>query len=385
MIYNLKFRTFEKKRYMPSPNIVVTKKSEFFITIVKNGMHSMLMLGVMVNGKPKLLAKVGKGNVIDKDFEHSLTLFGKILGSHSDASLMDEGHDTRDSDISYQAYSITYEHYLEFLAITRDIHQDQREFYKERKVRNVPVKKLTYPERGVFNLREGIKCYIPAEESSGQITLKHQKVDTFAKASTFNNEQIRQGIIDGAREISASNTCRTTARDILNYTLQYSPHVPALFAIGLDYKTKLVEGQLPQKGFYILPPPPNCFKVNPTQMEVLKELYKKLENLPKNQPNLDITEKKFNQLKYLYQEIAGESQLSLNQLLNKITTHRVDNDLLFNTRRSQSIFSSLGEALGFKTGTQQTYDRMINAVTDEIERKKKDETEIEEGAMIPSM
>ncbi|HHT0594717.1 TPA: hypothetical protein ACTXXA_003343 [Legionella anisa] len=370
---------------MSSPDIVVTKKSEFFITIVKNGIHSMLMLGVMVDGKPQLLAKVGKGNVIDKDFGNSLTLFGKILGSHSDASLVDEWGDTRDSDISYQAYSITYEHYLEFLAITRDIYQDQREFYKERTVRNIPVKKLTYPERGVFNLRKGIECYIPVEEYSGQITLRHQKVDTFAKASTFNNVQIRQCIIDGAREIRALNTCRTTARDILNYTLQYTPHVPALFAIGFDYKIKLINGQLPQNGFYILPPPPNCFKVNPTQMKVLNELYAKLEDLPKNHPNLKNTRLKFNELKHFYQKLTGESQLSLEQLLNEITTHRVDNDVLFNTRRGKNIFSSLIVALGFKTGTQQTYDRMTKTVTDEIKREKTGEGQIEEGALISSM
>lgn len=366
---------------MPKSVIVATKKSEFFITIAKKGIHSFVMLGIWVDGKPEILAKVGKGNVIDKDFgtscSNKFTLFGKIVGSHSDASLMDEGRDTSDSDISYQAYSITYEHYLEFLAITRDIHRDQLEYYKKRKVPNVPVKKLTYPERGVFWLRQGIKCYIPEEEPSGQITLRYQKVDTFDKASTFNNERTRQGIIDGAREINTSNTCRTTACDILNYTLQYSPNVPSLFVTGLDYKIKLIKGQLPQNGFYILPPPPNCFKVNPTQMEVLNELYKKIEDLPKNHPNLDATRKKFNELKRLYQEIAGEPQLSLNQLLKKITDHRAANNSLFNVRRSQSIFSSLVEALGFKTGTQQAYDRMTNAVTEEIKKGKKGEVIID--------
>ncbi|HHI9467535.1 TPA: hypothetical protein ACU9KK_002566 [Legionella anisa] len=365
-----------RERNMGRPIVLVAnKKSEFFITIAKKGIHSFVMLGVMVDGKPELLAKVGKGNVIDEDFgiscTNQFTLFGKILGSHSDASLMDEGEDNRNSDISYQAYSITYEHYLEFLAITRDIHEDQLKYYKERKVRNIAVEKLTYPEKGVYFLRRGIKCYIPEKEHSGQITFRLQNVDNYGKASTFNNKQIRDGIIDGAREINPSNTCRTTACDILNYTLQHSPKVPAFFTFGLDYKTKLVKGQLPQNGFYILPPPPNCFKVNPTQMEVLKELYEKLEDLPKNQPDLDITEKKFNQLKYLYQEIAGESQLSLNQLLTKIADHRKTNDPLFNTRRRQSIFSSLVEALGFKTGTQQAYDRMTKVVAEEIEKEQR--------------
>ncbi|MCE0722537.1 MULTISPECIES: hypothetical protein [Legionella] len=355
---------------MTKPIIVATKKSEFFITIAKNGIHSFVMLGVMVDGKPELLAKVGKGNVIDEDFGISCThLYGKILGSHSDASLMDERRNRRDAAISYQAYSITYEHYLEFLAITRDIHQNQLEYYKERKVRNVPLEQLTYPEKGVHYLRRGIKCYIPEEEPSGRITFRHQKVVTFGKASTFSNAQIRQGIIEGAREINASNTCRTTACDILNYTLQYSPNVPSLFVFGFDYKINLVGGQLPQNGFYILPPPPNCFKVNPTQREVLNELYQKLLDLPTNHPNLGVTRQKFDKLKHLYQEIAGEPQLSLNELLTKITDHRTCNYSLFNVRRSRSIFSGLVEALGFKTGTQQAYDRMTKTVTEEIEKE----------------
>ena len=105
-------------------------------------------------------------------------------------------------------------------------------------------------------------------------------------------------------------------------------------------------------------------------MEVLNELYKKIEDLPKNHPNLDATRKKFNELKRLYQEIAGEPQLSLNQLLKKITDHRAANNSLFNVRRSQSIFSGLVEALGFKTGTQQAYDRMTKVVIEEIKRGK---------------
>ncbi|KTD14498.1 hypothetical protein Lgra_0529 [Legionella gratiana] len=368
-------------------SITVDKESEFFITIAKEGIHSFVMLGVMVDNKPELLARVGKGNLIDPNFGEScgnqFTMFGKAVGSHTEASLMDEGisrKKDRTSDISYQSYAITYEQYLEFLALTKEIHEHQLEHYKERELPKVDPSKWTYPQQGVHKLRSGINCYLPSQVESGKITFEFKPITTFEHQCANKNQQTRQDIISGANEIKVSNTCRTTARALLNYTLGYSPDVPALFAIGLDYKTKLVGGKPTANSFYILPQPPSCFEVNPTQMKVLKELYKKLENLPKINPTSGDTRKKFNELKHLYQELAGKPQLSLTDLLDRITVHRVTNNKLFDTRRSQSLFSKLAEKLGIKTGTQQAYDRMEKAVKQEIERVNKVDAKKGKGA-----
>lgn len=375
---------------MPKSNksITVDKDSEFFITIAKEGIHSFIMLGVMVDNKPQLLARVGKGNLIDPSFGTScgkqFTMFGKAVGSHTEASLMDEGISTKNkdatSDISYQSYSISYEQYLEFLALTKEIHENQLKYYQERELPDVPYKELTYPQRGIHNLRSGIDCYIPTQEEAGKITFEYKPIKTFEHECANDKQQIREEIISGSKEIKASNTCRTTARALLNYTLHYSPDVPALFAIGLDYKTKLIGGKPTANTFYVLPQPPNCFEVNPTQMKVLKELYKKLENLPKTQPASDTTRKKFDELKHLYQEIAGKPQLPLAVLLDKITVHRIAHNKLFDVRRSQSLISKFAEMLGIKTGTQQAYDRMEKAVKQEIERVNKAEIKKGKGA-----
>ncbi|QEY52723.1 hypothetical protein [Legionella longbeachae] len=367
---------------MPGSNksITVNKDSEFFMTIAKEGVHSFIMLGVMVKDTPQLLARVGKGNLIDPSFgtscSKSFTMFGKAVATRTEASLMDEGiSDDEDatSDISYQSYSITYEQYLEFLALTKNIHEEQLDHYKEREVPNVAYKELTYPQRGVYKLRAGIKCYIPTQDEAGKITFQYESIKNFQPPMVNDNQPLQQEIISGAKEIKASNTCRTTARALLNYTLHYSPDVPALFAIGLDYKTKLVGGTPTANTFYVLPQPPNCFEVNPTQMKVLKELYKKLENLPKTDPESSSTRRKFDKLKHLYKEIAGEPQLGLANLLDKITLHRVAHNTLFDERRGQSIISKFAEMLGIKTGTQQAYDRMEKAVKQEIERVNKKE------------
>jgi hypothetical protein len=226
--------------------MTIEKDSEFFISIAKSGVHSFLMLGVMKNGNPELLAKVGKSNLIDKDFGTScaqqFTMFGKAVGTRTEALLVDEGlGDDQDLTISYQAYSINYKQYLECLAMIRDIQKDQLEHYKGRAQPVGEYRKLSYPEKGVRKLRAGIWCYVPKSEDipSGKITLDLDTVDTFSPESTNKDEQSRQSIIQGAKEIKALNTCRTTARSILNYILGYSPNIPALFAIGLSYKTKL--------------------------------------------------------------------------------------------------------------------------------------------------
>jgi len=364
--------------FMPS-DIMVNKNSEFFISIAKEGTHSFLMLGVTVDGKPQLLARVGKGNLIDKGFGvgfgSMFTMFGKVVGSHTDASLMDEGISrNNNSDISYQAYAISYHQYLQFLALTKDIHLAQLKRYEDRILPEVDYRKLTYPEKGVYKLRhEGIECYYPIqeeekEEEEEKLTFEYKNVDNFSSQSIHEEKRQNQAIIDGANEISAFNTCRTTARAILNYTLGYSPTIPALFAFGLDYNTTLTAGQPTSNTFYILPQPPNCFNVNPTQMKILNELYQKLEDLPKNLPELTATRQKFDELKQLYQEIAGTPELPLGMLLDKITAHRASHNPLFDTRRGQGLISKFLELLGikFKTGTQQAYDRMEKAINDAV-------------------
>ncbi|STY28266.1 Uncharacterised protein [Legionella wadsworthii] len=358
---------------MPEP-ITVHKDSEFFISIAKKGVHSFIMVGVMINGHPEILARVGKGNLIDKQFgvrcTNRFTIFGKNIFHHSDASLLDEFDfdKNRMIGLSYQSYSITLKQYKEFIAITRDIHHNQLAHYQDR---NDPVgedKYLTYPELGVRKLRQGISCYIPEDEEGGQVTFTYKNIHSFNEISTLRSEQERQQIIARSKEINASNTCRTTAYDLLQYPLPYAPKVPSLFLMELDYKTTLSCSKLNPGTFYILPPPPNCFQLNPTQMKVLEKLYKKLEDLPKKQSGSDVTRKKFEALKQLYKELAGEPQLSLTNLLEKITLHRKANHDLFNEKRDQCLFSKFVEAVGFKinSGTQRTYDQMEKDLKEEI-------------------
>lgn len=359
---------------MPRP-ITVNKDSEFYIAIAKEGVHSFLMSGVMMDGKAIPLARVGKSNLIDPSFgtgfRDQLRMFGKVAGSHSQAMLMDEGIEEEpdyNPNISYQAYSITYEQYLEFLRMIKEVHEQQLQYYKDRVLPDKNYKELSFPEKGLYKLRSGLKCYIPEESSSGQVKLAYKAVQQYQPSELPDQEHVRQHIVSDASEIRIANTCRTTARSILDYVLGYSPDVPALFAIGLDYVTKLSAGKPTTHTFYVLPQPPKCFEAEPAKMSALKELYKKIENIPKIQPESDTTRKKFDELKHLYLELAGKPQLGLMEVLDIITVHRAANNELFDKHRGEGLVRSFAELLKLRTGTQAAYDRMEKAIKKEIER-----------------
>lgn len=389
-----------------SSKITLDSDSQFFMSIAKEGQHSFVMLGVIQDDKPILLAKVGKGNLIDRSFGTSCrsqcSMFGKVIGTHTDASLQDEGISTTrqfSSKISYQAYDITYEQYLDFLAMTKAIHLDQLEHYKDREdIKDKPYSQLSFPEKGVRKLQQGISCYMPlssnvddevasesevlSDEYPQKLTLEYKNI---TQLQTVPRQELgqHQTIIDGAKELKFSNTCRTTARSLLNYTLGYQSKVPALYACGLDYQTTLVNNQLATNTFYTLPAPPNCFDVPSTQRKILQKLYQRLEELPKKAPQLESTRSKYDQIKKMYIDIAGKPNIGLTEMLDKVTTHRATNHELFNQKRNQGLLSKFIEALGFslKTSTQVVYDEIETELNKALKTQRTNEiqpSELEE-------
>lgn len=357
-------------------NLIVNPNSEFFVSIVKNGIHSSLILGVMVDNQAITLAKVGKSNLIDQGFDTScagqFSLFKKELVTHTEAALMDEGVNSN-LGMNYQAFSITYQQYLDFLEMFKTIHLEQLNHYQKRSFDvNKDYGDLSFPEKGVYKLRKGIKCFIPMLQESGQITFQYQDIKTFN--GTAQNKQKPQEMINGAKQLSASNTCRTTARSILNYVLGYCSNISEHFLINLDYHMKK-EGDF----FYILPPPPNFYQVDTTRKQILQELYAKLEELPKKYAQLELTREKFNKLKQLYCDISARPEISFVELLTKIEAHKSQHQNLFSQHRGQSIISLIAQKLGIKTATEESYEAMVKTVVKELDRLDKAKTQKPQG------
>ena len=77
------------------------------------------------------------------------------------------------------------------------------------------------------------------------------------------------------------------------------------------------------------------------QTYVLNKLYKRLEEIPKSHPGDPKTKEKFDQLKTIYKQIAGENNLNANTLLTKIIEHEALNSKTLFTKRSPNFLSRL--------------------------------------------
>jgi hypothetical protein len=278
--------------------------------------------------------------------------------------------------------------------MTKAIHLDQLAHYKDREdVKDKPYHTLSFPEKGVRKLQDGIFCYMPfdadeevtsesevlSDEDTQKLTLEYKNITQFQTIPVSKSDE-HQAIIDGAKELKFSNTCRTTARSLLNYTLGYQAKVPAFYAFGLDNQTTMVNNQLAANTFYTLPAPPNCFDVPATQRKVLEKLYHRLEELPQKAPQLASTRSKYDQIKQMYTEIAGTPNIGLTDMLDKITIHRAEHHELFSQKRNQSLLSKFLEALGFsfKTSTQIVYDEIETVLNKALKSQQPDKVQLTE-------
>ncbi|WP_131781021.1 hypothetical protein [Legionella gresilensis] len=333
---------------MPA-ELLLNKDDEFFLSIVKQEHHSFLMLGVIQDNKPTLLARVGKTNDIDPDIKKRFKPFYKNLTSGTLARLADEGITRKSSQkdaIAYQAYSITYEQMKEFLDLITYIEERQLANDEIKNALNKTYKKKLY--------KEAIQAYVPSQEnvsnnlttSPNQVVFEYKKLREYRAPEEIYLQNLRSAsqIVNKINRINVSNTCRHSALDILESILHYKIDASKQFFIPLSYHTKLIAGVPDKQSFYILPPPPSVYKpLTSYQLSTLNKLYGRLKKIPKLHGNDIKTRMKFDELKDLYNKIAGTSKLSAFDLLLEITEFENDKkDILFRRRSNHfiSFFSS---------------------------------------------
>ncbi|WP_133127876.1 hypothetical protein [Legionella nagasakiensis] len=346
---------------MPS-DLSVRRDSEFFISIAKQGIHSFLMLGVVgEDGSPQLLARVGKTNDIDPDFASQVTMARKAIASQTMARLADEGiarGKDHKADVNYKAYAINYEQFKQFLELIGDI--------EKRQLANPAIRDAVERES---NSR--IECYVPkeGEADSDRITLIYRTLESAGYHRDPSAEP--SATVTGAQSLHVSNTCRTTALNILESILGFKTNVSRYFFIEPDYKSKLRAGQPDKDSFYILPPPPNtCPDLSAQQQYVLEKLYARLEKIPKIKPEDPETRKKFDKLKDLYKSLVGENRLSASDLLVKINEHERINKEVLHKKRDPNFFSRL---FSTSTSTEKMYKEMRRHLELEREENKEED------------
>lgn len=323
-------------------NMELSKSDEYFISIAKQDIHSFIMLGVMVNGKPKLLARVGKTNDLDPDVKAQATMIAKGLTTGTLARLADEGIYRREGHrvtISYQAYSINYQQLNDFLALLALMEKEQLK--KEAIKSHVGKEKL-------------IKCYAPVIDGrdKDKVIFEYTNLQDCNLTTTKSNEKTEK-IIRKAQEIHIKNTCRTTAKKLIETILGFKTDISGHFLTELKYQTELLAGQPEQNSFYIIPPPPDAYtsQITDTQHRILSKLYKRLEDLPKKAANSTETRAKFDALKGMYNGIAKQNKMSAGEFLRCITDYEKKHEEVLFSKRSPHFLS---KKLSFLTTTERT-------------------------------
>ncbi|WP_347251997.1 hypothetical protein [Legionella sp.] len=333
--------------YKPLDQIHMNRHDEFFIALGKKTLgekrhHVFVMLGVMKEGKPIFLARLGKSNIIDSDVRALSTSEGalerlntleqtnqserlklrkeiiqghikvcmKMSFFHTEAELQNESLHPY-GPISYSAYAIPYEQYKQFLKV-------------------IPfIQKITE-----------ISCYQPIEESDDTIIMEKRG---FEPASDLNgaNEQL-QGIVERSHYLSLANNCRHTAIELTEYTLGIS-HLPdnvSRFFTNLPVSANFSFG-VPEEYFYVFPLPPDGFAASGEKKAILIQIYQRMENLLKKDPYGENTIQKFEALKKLYNEQAGIPNNDLQQALDSIKRWKTTYQDVVCQLRAQSLLGKL--------------------------------------------
>jgi len=358
--------------------IKVQIKDEFFISMAKKGIHSFVMLGVVQSdGSARLLARVGKTNYVDPSQSQAMLIYKEVAGSGALAFLADEGISRRQDfseTIQHQTYAITYDQAKQFLGLMLKIQKSQFSDPMMRKALVRGEAKLLDNDKlvsAIDKLGEGnidtldvdtleafnkmeesmkIRCYLPVSEENGEVTFKIKPLSDFEDQSEASAEA--KVAISTVNKIQLSNTCRTTALNILECILGFKTDISRYFFISPKYQATLTGGQ-PKQPFIILPPPPESYtNVSKEQKSVLHKLYKRLEQVSTTHTDDPKTKVKFDKLKALYKNIAGNNTLNANQLLIEIIKH--ESKELYE-KRSPNFLSRL---LLIKSTTERVFDQM---------------------------
>ncbi len=334
-------------------NIIVnTQNDEFFISVATKGIHSFVTAGVMLNGQPLMLARVGKTNKVDPCFKtdddgnmtlgSNCGLIFKQLFGQAKSTLQYEPLELS-GEVSYAAYAITYDQYLQF---TRLVSQTKGE--------------------------EPIAAYLPNPDfaaGEAEVALRIANLPTLPPSQENSRTE---SLAKKSKQLSARNTCRHTAIDLIEHTqgnIPLTTKVSRSFFRDLPLKTNFTGGE-PDNHFYVFPLPPNSYHAGKKQTAQLTKIYKRMEALLEKDPYGENTIAKFNALKTLYNNQAGLlASNNLEAALENIQQWKAANNTIINTLRAQSFFGKLF-----------TRQSSTAALADEFEKEIRKELRKAQGA-----
>jgi hypothetical protein len=339
-------------------DINTSRNSEFFIAMGKEDQHSFLMLGVRDNNTPptaRILASVAKR----WDVEPVQTLGRALKGDGALARIANEltGDPTDEDDVSeitYEAYTITLKQLEEFLAFIKEVEKKQLE--------NPKIKHAVDLLEGKHDTYKGICCFLPNKTGT---TFKYGKLSEYTPPALL-DEETQKKVIDIAAQgehITAGNTCRTSALNIIELVLGFKTTISKYFNIAPKYSLTLLGGQPKAEMLYIVPPPPqkceHYKKLPPKQQQALELMYQRLKQIPQKDPGNKITRDKFDCLKGIYNKVAGESKVKVMDLLEGVAKSR---EALF---KSRGAVEKIREAFGIESVDMTMFKKIISELKEE--------------------
>ena len=370
--------------------LLITEDSELFIAVAKMNdnvlsPHHFLMVGMMVAGKPVLLARVGKTNDIDINFSHQLTMTYNVLRQTTKARLADEGVERSincQRGICYSAFGITLAQYEKFLYMLAIIKSKQDDFYKsDHQLAPDAKSKLDAP----------IQCYVPVAKDDPGVTVELMDV---MQSITSGAVSAGGGALAGgaasaetAAEAAAAtpyllnsflnldmhNNCRHAAVRLLDYTLGNRTYTSKMFFRGLDHTTTMPGGApSAEQAFYILPLAPSQLGKDydrPTLL-VLTKLHQRLIDIHTSDPYQataghergysEATDHKFKIIKQFYLDIAQQQQHTPAELIAKIDAFTTTHGGALSEHRNRGLVNFV---FGFKTATDYLFRDLKTELT----------------------
>lgn len=310
------------------------KKQRFFIAVSALGTHTFLMLGAYSDFQvDRLLCRVGKAfQSRGASFWEELWSLFQAMFSSAPAYLYDEGTSRQlegNHPIDYIAFDISYQQYLEFVALLESLETERDIYY----------------------------CYKPRDKDASQGVLQLTSNKLYRDRAS--SESVRQFV----GELNLFNTCRHSAIHLAERVMHRPLDIPVstCFMTRLPYHTRLQFGA-PSKAqpFYVMPLPPTAFAGKPALAQgILNRLYHRMEELVYLNPMIEGTQTKFRLLKDYYERLAGDSSApSAADLLSSIKLWRLDHNQNLSELRQRYLWDF------FVTRTSKT-----NKMLDEIEQE----------------
>lgn len=313
------------------PTITINKNSKFFIAMCKdvNTPHSFISLGVEIDNKQVLLGSFGK--VKTRDASNCCFIFGETAGRIMNERIFFTKKNKKIySEMTYKAWSLSLQQYMEFLAYMRNISMSQKTL-------------------------SALEAYCPISETGTEITLKWQSVEEKMLIDYAAEEPDN---FDDYQRIGIINTCRHAAIKLTkqaSHLTDLGQGISSIFTVNPPLTTRVVAGLMGARGehIYILPLPPRSFPgLCEKKLAIISKLYERLDTILLAEQNKKATVDKFEKIKALYESITSQEKASMSEIFNEINCWVDSNQQLISTHRQSHWIS-------FPTATEKMFKKML--------------------------